>query len=208
VSEANESGDALGRIIGQISDVAMQVSQIATAAEEQTATMVEIVSNISQISTEVDSFDKSAMTVNKKVNQLLSLSEELRKSTSVFKSHVSTLMMLDTAKSDHVMFVNRIEKFLEGAEQIQPDSLPDHTTCRFGKWYLAEGKELCGVSSSFKSINDPHERIHRIAKEVVTLRNRGDQAGAERLILEVEDISYQIVDLLDHVKHECAHHSA
>ena len=206
VKEANESGDALGLIIGQINDVAMQVSQIATAAEEQTATMSEIVGNINQISHEVTNFDKSAAMVNSKVQQLLTLSDELRAATAVFKSHVSPLLMLDTAKSDHVLFVNRIERCLDGKEQIQPDTLPDHTGCRFGKWYLADGKALCGSSSSFQAINTPHEQIHRIAKEAVALRNRGDQAGADRLMTQVEDISYEIVNLLDTVKSECAFH--
>ncbi len=203
VGEANESGEALGRIIQQVNDVAMQVSQIATAAEEQTATTVEIVGNISKISSAVDEFDRSALTVNSKVQQLLGLSEELKRSTSVFKADVSPLLMLDTAKSDHVLFVNRIERCLEGKEPIQPDELPDHTTCRFGKWYFSDGQHLCGVSHSFKAINNPHEQIHRIAKDAVARHNRGDQPGADGLMQQMEDMSHDIVELLDKVKGEC-----
>lgn len=203
VSEANESGEALGQIINQVNDVAMQISQIATAAEEQTATTVEIVSNISKISSAVDEFDTSAMTVNNKVQQLLDLAEELKKSTSIFKTDVSPLLMLDTAKSDHVLFVNRIERCLEGKEQIQPEHLTDHTGCRFGKWYFSEGQGLCGSSPSYRTIVEPHEQIHRLAKEAVTLRNRGDYAAADRLMTQVEDISHEIVELLDRVKGEC-----
>ena len=47
--EAAKSGQALQDILAQINDVAMQVHQIATAAEEQTATTSEISSNIMQI---------------------------------------------------------------------------------------------------------------------------------------------------------------
>ncbi len=47
--EASRSGDALRDILEQISSVAMQVSQIATAAEEQTATTGEIAGNMQQI---------------------------------------------------------------------------------------------------------------------------------------------------------------
>nr|WP_232286697.1 HAMP domain-containing methyl-accepting chemotaxis protein [Pelobacter propionicus] len=47
--EAARSGDALRDILEQINDVAMQVSQIATAAEEQTATTGEIAGNMQQI---------------------------------------------------------------------------------------------------------------------------------------------------------------
>jgi len=47
--EASKSGSALRDILEQINDVAMQVNQIATAAEEQTATTGEISSNMNQI---------------------------------------------------------------------------------------------------------------------------------------------------------------
>jgi len=47
--EAARSGNALQDILKQVNDVAMQVNQIATAAEEQTATTSEISSNMIQI---------------------------------------------------------------------------------------------------------------------------------------------------------------
>ena len=203
VSEANESGTALEQIMDQINEVSMQVSQIATAAEEQSATTMEISGNISKISESADSFDLTVVAVNKKIRQLMELSEGLKKSTEVFKTDVSPLLMLDTAKYDHVMFVNRIERCLDGHEAVQAGTLPDHTTCRFGKWYLGEGKQLCNQSPSFKTINEPHAQIHRIAAEVVDLYNRGEKALAEEKLCQVEDMSHEIVELLDAVKAEC-----
>ena len=60
----------------------------------------------------------NAVIVNEKIQQLQILSDDLKKSTSIFKTDVSKLLMLDTAKYDHVMFVNRIERCLDGKEQI------------------------------------------------------------------------------------------
>jgi methyl-accepting chemotaxis protein len=202
VSEANQSGDALSQIMIQIGDVTLQVSQIATAAEEQTATTSEIVGNIGKISDASNLFDRAASSINAKVRHLLALAEDLKKSTSTFKSEHSPYLMLDTAKHDHVLFVNRIERCLDGTESVQASALPDHTSCRFGKWYFSEGKELCSCSASFKAINEPHERIHRIAKEAVDLYSRGDTHQAEQKLLMVEDISAEIVKMLDKVKGE------
>ena len=204
VHEANESGDALSNITGQVNEVTMQVAQIATAAEEQTATTHEIVSNISMISQSVEVFDRSSAVVTAKIQQLLELSEDLKRSTTAFKVDTHPLLMLDTAKSDHVAFVSRVERCMEGTEQVQADSLADHTSCRFGKWYAGEGRALCGHSHSYKTIDEPHERIHRLAKEAVALRNRGDHAQAERVIVEVEELSSQLINLLDQVKRECS----
>jgi methyl-accepting chemotaxis protein len=47
--EATHSGEALQQILKQINNVTMQVNQIATAAEEQTATTGEISRNMNQI---------------------------------------------------------------------------------------------------------------------------------------------------------------
>jgi len=208
VHEANESGEALGRIIGQVDEVALQVSQIATAAEEQTATTVDIVGNISKISDSVETFDRAAATVNNKVQQLLALSEQLKQSTAAFKVDTPPMLILDTAKSDHVLFVNRIERCIEGHETIQPETLADHTSCRFGKWYFSAGRELCSRAPSFQTVNAPHERIHRLAKEAVALRNAGNVGQAELVMQEIEDISGEIVHLLEKVKGECRHQAA
>ena len=48
-AEANRSGEALEDIHNQINDLTMQISQVATAAEEQTATTHEITNNIQMI---------------------------------------------------------------------------------------------------------------------------------------------------------------
>lgn len=49
VVTSQESGKALENILDRISEVTLQISQIATAAEEQTATTSEVSSNITQI---------------------------------------------------------------------------------------------------------------------------------------------------------------
>jgi methyl-accepting chemotaxis protein len=59
-NEASRSGIALQQILDQINDVAMQVNQIATAAEEQTATTSEISSNMMQITEAVQATARGA----------------------------------------------------------------------------------------------------------------------------------------------------
>jgi len=208
IAESARSNEALERVLELISALSMQISQIATASEEQSATTSEIVTNIGRISDLVRNFDRATDTMNAKVGQLMAESESLTKSAGTFKFKESSLLMLDTAKSDHVAFVRRIENCLDSGEKVEAGTLPDHTSCRFGKWYFGEGKNLCGHSHAFGAINDPHERIHRIAKEAVDLFNRGDSASAEAKLGEVEAISHDIVSMLETVKDECRYQSA
>lgn len=57
---SRKSGEALELILNQIQEVTMQVNQIATAAEEQTATTGEITTNIQQITEVVQSTARGA----------------------------------------------------------------------------------------------------------------------------------------------------
>ncbi len=83
--EASKSGQALRDILEQINNVAMQVSQIATAAEEQTATTSEISSNIQQITEVVQMTSRGAGESATAATQLSGNAEELRRLVRQFK---------------------------------------------------------------------------------------------------------------------------
>jgi methyl-accepting chemotaxis protein len=84
-SEAAKSGQALEEIQEQINAVTMQVSQVATAAEEQTATTSEISSNIHQITDVVEGTAKGAQESAAAASQLAQTAEELQRLVSQFK---------------------------------------------------------------------------------------------------------------------------
>ncbi len=78
--EAEKSGQALAEILQQINSVNSQVTQIATAAEEQTATTNEITNNIQQVTEVVQGSARGAMesadaasSVNRLANDLHTL---------------------------------------------------------------------------------------------------------------------------------------
>ena len=83
--EAAKSGDALRDILEQISDVAMQVNQISTAAEEQTATTSEISNNMQQITDVVRLTATGAHESAAAAAQLHSNAEELQRLVRQFK---------------------------------------------------------------------------------------------------------------------------
>jgi len=83
--EAGKSGAALRDILEQINDVAMQVNQIATAAEEQTATTSEISNNMQQITEVVQDTASGAHESATAANQLNGNAEELQRLVRQFK---------------------------------------------------------------------------------------------------------------------------
>jgi methyl-accepting chemotaxis protein len=84
-SEATRSGEALREILAQINDVAMQVSQIATAAEEQTATTGEIAGNMQRITEVVRRTSHGAQESTAAAGQLHGNAVELQRLVQRFR---------------------------------------------------------------------------------------------------------------------------
>jgi methyl-accepting chemotaxis protein len=202
-AEAARSGEALQEILDQINTVTMQVSQMATAAEQQTATTSEITGNIHQITEVVHGTAGLARTSTEAANGLAQLAEKIQVDIRKFKTEGSEFFILELAKTDHRAFVDNVEAVLKGRRHQDGASLSTHHTCRFGKWYDGEGKRLCGHLKSFKAIDAPHEKVHAVARQVVDAVNSGNMQQAQNLFPQLHDLSREIVVLLGEIRHEC-----
>ena len=83
--KAADSGRALEQILQQINDVNSQIHQVATAAEEQTATTSEISSNMQQITEVVAKTSRGAQDSATAANRLSALADDLRRIVGQFK---------------------------------------------------------------------------------------------------------------------------
>jgi len=85
IESSRKSGNALQDILSAISDVTMEIHQIATAAEEQTAVTGEISSNIHQINVVVTETAKGAHETAQAAGHLSSLAFDLQQTVGRFK---------------------------------------------------------------------------------------------------------------------------
>jgi methyl-accepting chemotaxis protein len=83
--KAAGSGEALQEILGQIASLNMQISQIATAAEEQTATTNEINNSVQRMTDEVCTTAHGAQTATDAASRLSALAEGLKDLVGQFK---------------------------------------------------------------------------------------------------------------------------
>jgi len=82
---AQKSGQALNDILERVNEVTMQVNQIATAAEEQTATTAEISSNMIQITEVVHQTARGAEETATAAAQLAGQAQDLQNLVSKFR---------------------------------------------------------------------------------------------------------------------------
>jgi len=76
--ESEKSGQSLAEILGQINEVTQQIGQIATAAEEQSATSREISNNVHQITGIIQGTARANRDSMSTADQLNKLSESLK----------------------------------------------------------------------------------------------------------------------------------
>lgn len=201
-TEIKKVGESLSSIVSSVQKARDQITQIATSVEEQSATTGEVASNIEKTAAIAKDIETMAGEVSHDVNALIGVVEEIRSGSDKFTIKGAELMIIDRAKSDHLLFLDRIGNHIKGNTPVDPAKLPDHHGCRFGKWYDSAGKELCGALPSFKSIDPVHARIHTLGREAVSLHSSGDAKRAEALFEEMKPLSRSIITHLDDMKRE------
>ncbi|HEX8949315.1 MAG TPA: methyl-accepting chemotaxis protein [Dissulfurispiraceae bacterium] len=201
-------GVSLHTILVEVQKVKDEITKIATAVEEQSTTTDEVAKNIENTSAIARDIEGMSGKVLDEVLRLTQVADELRGITAGVRTKGGAVVMLELAKSDHRGFVGKVASCLKGENPMDLSKMPDHHTCRFGKWYYKEGGDICGDMDTFKAIEPPHEKIHRLAKEAVAAFQAGNTTKAEQFYQEMVPVSKQITDLLDTIKKECEEDSA
>jgi methyl-accepting chemotaxis protein len=202
--KAAGSGKALENILDQINAVTTQIHQVATAAEEQTATTSEISNNMQQITKIAHNTSRESHEITAEANQLTTLSGTLMDAIGAFSMEESNALIINKAKSAHMIFVGKIQAHLDGTAKTDPSTLPDHHNCHFGKWYDSMGTKHCGHMQIFKDIVQPHAKVHELGKAAILAHNGGDRAKAAALCEEMVHYSTVLLGILEELEKVCA----
>ncbi|MDU0459564.1 MAG: CZB domain-containing protein, partial [Geobacteraceae bacterium] len=142
--------------------------------------------------------------ITTEANQLTSLSGALMDAVAVFKIEENNTLIINKAKSAHMIFVGKIQAHLDGTAKTDPSTLPDHHGCNFGKWYDTMGTEHCGHLPIFKDIVQPHAKVHELGKAAIVAYNSGDRTRAAALSEEMVKCSISLLDILSELEKRCA----
>ncbi|QXE90987.1 cache domain-containing protein [Geomonas subterranea] len=194
---AQLSGQALQDIISRIEGVTGDLAQIATAAEEQSATTHEIAASVQRVTEIARDTSSETQRTTHEANHLLSMAEELMALLGKFKIKEDTGLIISKARSAHMIFVGKIKGHLDGTLKLDPQALPTHLTCAFGKWYQSKGREDCGHSDLYRQIDAPHAKVHELGKQAVLACNSGDRARAAELCAEMVAASQVLLGILE-----------
>ncbi len=202
VGQAEAAGQSLDAITQAVTAINNMNLQIANAAGEQTAVAEEIsrnVVNITQISNETADAARQTTTTS---SNLADLAMGLQSLINQFNLGDSDNKSLDLskAKAAHFAWKARLRSYLDGERSLTLDEAVSHKHCMLGKWYYSEGLSKFGHIPEMKALEAPHEKLHKLIKNVINSKEAGNIREAESAYKKVPALSAQIINLLDAVE--------
>lgn len=190
---------SMGESNGVIRDVNDQIQQIAAAAEEQSAVSAEMSQSLTTV----------IQTLTSERNQVGVIGQQIKKLTQATSRQFSLLtewgldsVLLQTVKSDHLMWKARLADALLGGQPLDAEEPSNHTHCRFEHWYGSTGKERYGELAAFRAVEEPHTRVHNLGQEIEQLAKQGATKQALAKLKQMDELSAQLFALLDELNQE------
>jgi len=195
--KARDSLEAIAEAIGTITDMN---SQIATAAVQQDTVAEGInrsVVAINDASSETSLLSQETVQITEDLGELAS---NLQSLIGQFKISGDDTIDFEVAKSAHLAWRARLRGFLDGRESLSRQEVVSHRDCVLGSWYYGNGISKYGHIHGMRKMEGPHTELHNIIREIITLKENGQDAEAEEYFTKIEPLSKQIVGLLDQVE--------
>ncbi len=166
------------------------INEIAAISEENSAAAEEV-------SSSTEEQTSAMMQVSNSAQELAKIAEQLRDITTKFKVRINENNIIDLAKSDHIMWRQKVREAVTGKRNLTKDDVKECKSCRFGKWYYGEGKDKFGDLPEFKNIEEPHKKLHTLGMEIVELLDKGDKTTAHKKFEDVQKVSENLLELLE-----------
>ena len=200
VGQAALAGESLAKITRAVATIATVNAEIVGRAKEQAAQAEHVNVNLEEIKVVGRQTADDAAQTQSATGELASLLAELQGLVRQFKLTASGKFDFDAAISAHLAWKARIRSFLDGKTTLTREQAVSHRHCVLGKWYYGEGMAKYGDLNSMRDIERPHEELHRIIAAIVEAQGKGHKSEAEKMYLQIEPLSKQIVALLDQTR--------
>jgi hemerythrin len=204
-AETTRSGEALEDILNKINELTMQISQVATAAEEQTATTQEITNNIQMITDVVNrnvensrSTTVATTTLAREVDNLHELVGHFRLSKAL-EWDASYTVGVDKYDSAHKVLFNMINDLADAMQQKKSKEAVGRVLNGLAEYTI---NHFADEERSFAQTHYPEEAQHKAlhkklldqVTELITKFNAGEPLIAKDVINFLQDW------LINHIK--------
>ncbi len=198
---ANDGMAAVGQvtggleaIAGRIDGVTRRMHDIAGILGQQNAAAAEVSAATGQIAS---LSEHNLEEIDQVLGAMTEAAQVLDRRAEDFARLGTAETLLQVAKNDHIRFKRSIIDHIMGRNDLTPDKLADHHTCRLGKWYDTLKDERLTGQSAYGRLLAPHQRVHAHGKRALELHAQGDATAAQTEVDRLNEASHEVLALLE-----------
>ncbi|MCS7205661.1 MAG: cache domain-containing protein [Leptospiraceae bacterium] len=199
-SNFDKFNQILQKLITSFQNINLKISHFASSLEELNVASKDITKNVEinlSESEKILKLSEKSKELNLKLTEAL---DDFREATKGIKTANYNKYIFDLAKTDHIIFKDKVENFIDGSIQMSEHQLSDYTQCRFGKWYYGDDSTSYRHLKEFSEIEEPHKNFHNLCKEIYHHVKRKEISKARELFNQVESESKKVIEYLDKLK--------
>ncbi|GIX41803.1 MAG: hypothetical protein KatS3mg129_1536 [Leptospiraceae bacterium] len=190
----------LNNVVQAFRNINIKISQLASSTEELSTASKEIARNVEMNLNETEKILHLSENTSNSAKDLLEILDELRNTTMNIKTKSYNNYIFDLAITDHEIYLNKIEEFIQDKINLSKEEISEYTKCRFGKWYYSDDSLQFRDKIEFRLIEEPHKKVHELAKKIYELKNQNQLKETEEYYQEILKESQKIMELLIQLK--------
>lgn len=196
---ADQAREAVATMLKTIGTAGNQTDAIARAASEQAGAVAMVADTVAHLRNDAEHIGSNASSTADLIAELQGALQSTRNRLGQLPILLRDDQILDMAKADHLLWVQRMHNMLHGRETVRPEEVASHRNCRLGKWIEGAGSRLRG-REAFDSLERPHAALHETARRMAEVMEKGDRPKAEELFQQIRSLSGEIVENLNRLK--------
>lgn len=195
IESANQAEQAVEAATGRVRESADFVARIAEQIQAQSKATTELSHSVMEIA---DGASNACIRIEQVVQANVGTESDIGKALANLSRRNISNFDLYCAKSDHMLWKQRLSGMMVGVNEMDADELSDHRTCRLGRWY-DKAQARYGDHAAFQEINEHHAIAHERAASIAKAIREGRHDSTDFLAQDVDKASSEVLRLIDEI---------
>jgi len=192
-AQVGELGRQLHGIADQVGAVQSRVTGISGVLASQSNTAGDLAVGTAHV---VELAQANNARLDAVLGDMHRMSEHLDSQVATYVSLGSGALLVEIAKNDHIAFKRRVLESVLQRTTFAAGGVPDHHTCRLGKWYDGIDNQAVLSTTAYKAVMGPHEQVHACAKRALACAAENRIDDALKAVEDMNAASATVVELL------------
>lgn len=202
-ARAGEHGRGFAVVADEVRKLAERTQRATSEVEVNINLLKQNSSSMQEFSEHMDREVSSSLEKLEVFNDSLHALVDGAKDIQLSNKMISNELFITLAKLDHIAFK------LSGYSAVFKDDhnfkFSDHTSCRFGKWYLGDAKASFGATASYSKIDPIHKTVHDKVRMIPDYIENNAIKNSDNIIkafTDAENASKELFITLDSMANE------